>query len=104
MSRPGEGVCGVGAAGPRSDLEAEELDAFEGDDEFGGPGPAGRDAESGASAGVGDLPGGVLQAVAQPFGFGASEVTIERCVAGPGEQVVGDEGGGEPGGVDRGCI
>ena len=55
----------------------------------------------GLSAGADDVAGGVEQAVAEPFRFGGGEVAVEGEQAGPGEQVVGDEGELQPGVVDR---
>jgi hypothetical protein len=45
--------------------------------EFRGPGLVGGQAEVDAPCGVGDEPGGVQEAVAQPFGFGPGEVAVE---------------------------
>ena len=44
-----------------------------------------------ASRGRVTIAGGVQQAVAEPFGFGAGEVAVEAEHSGPGEQVVRDE-------------
>src|ERR671910_2371387 len=94
-------VCAAGGRRPPgSGLEAQDADAVERGDEIGGPGPTGGEAESSATAGAGDLAGGVQPAIAQAFGFGAGEVTVEGDASSPGEQVVSDERGGEPGGVD----
>jgi hypothetical protein len=46
----------------------------------------------GASAGVGNAGGGVQQAVAQPFGFGAGELAVQGERLGPGQQVQRDQG------------
>ena len=72
-------------AGGLSGEESEELDSFERDDEFGGPGPAGGESQPGLSAGAGELAGGVQEAVAEAFRFGAGQVPIEGDEAGPGE-------------------
>ena len=65
-------------------------------DEFVNPGPAGGDAESGASSAAGDDPGGVEEAVAEPFRFGAGEFTVEAEQFGPGDEVLRDEHELEP--------
>src|SRR5438552_14048760 len=95
-----EGVAVAGGPRWRSGPEADELDPFEGGDELGDPGPAGGKAKPGASATAADLAGGVEQAVAEPFGFGPGEFTVEAAELGPHQQVLGDEGCGEPGSVD----
>jgi hypothetical protein len=92
-------VCPGGVSGG-SDLETELVDAGEGGDKLGGPRPAGSDAKTSLSGAAGDHRGGVEQAVAQAFGFGAGQLVVDSDEATPCQQVVGDEGGGEPGGVD----
>ena len=80
---------------------AETVAAVEGVDELGGPWPPGCEAKSGLAAGAHDQAGGVQERVAESFRFGAGEVTVEAQVLAPDEQVVSDEGGCQPGLVDR---
>lgn len=56
--------------------------------------------QPGLSSGAGESSGGVQEAVANEFGFGAGQLVVESDEAGPGEQVTGDERGGEPRRVD----
>src|SRR5437660_5000769 len=98
MSR-GE-LCSTGGLRPVSDLQSEAVYAPEGGDELVGPGPAGGEAKPGAAAAASDDGTGVQQAVAESFGLGAGEVAVEGDESRPGQQVVGDEGRDEPGGVE----
>ena len=93
-------VSGRGRAGGRSGAVSETVAAVERLDELGGPWPSGGESEPGLAAGAGDHAGSVEEGVAESFRFGSGEVTVEAQQLAPHEQVVGDEGGGQPGLVD----
>jgi hypothetical protein len=52
-----------------SGLQSQQPDPFERGHELGGPGPVGGEAQVNPQGGVGDEPGSVQEAVAQPLGF-----------------------------------
>src|SRR5690606_31864227 len=72
------------------------LDACERVDERRGPGPVVGEAENALPSSGDDGAGDVKEAVAQPPRFGAGEFAVEDELAGPCEQVLGDEHRGEP--------
>jgi hypothetical protein len=91
-------VVGIrGRGGVRSAERRDRAQAVEGGNERGGPWPAGLEAQSGAAAVAGEPAGGVKQPVPEPFRFGGRELTFEADELGPGEQVLGDQRGLEPG-------
>ena len=86
----------VGRSGP----QPKRVEPVEGRDELVGPGPVVGEAQPSPSGGDDD-PGGVEQAVAEPFRFGSCQLAVEGEELGPAQEVLGDEHQGEPRLVDR---
>ena len=66
-----------------------------------GPGPGSGDFQPVPPPAVGQPGGGAQDFVAQGFGFGAGQVAVQGQQPQPGQQGGRDQGGGQPGGVDR---
>ena len=85
-----------------SDEGADVVGPCERVDEVFGPSPVGGEVDAGVlAAGAADDSRGVEQAVAESFGLGDLEFTVESEPLGPGDKVLSAQHGGEPCLVDR---
>ena len=79
-----------------SDEGADVVCLVERVDEVFGPSPVGGEVDGAWAAGAADDSGGVGQAVAESFGLGGLEFTVEAEPLGPGDEVLSAQHGGEP--------
>ena len=87
-------VCG--SRGLRQGAEAGPGGGYRG-----GPRPGSGDVQPAPSPAADQSGGGVQDLVAQGFGVGAGQVAVEGQQAQPGQQGGNDQGGGQPGRIDR---